>query len=183
MSSKLNISEIIVGHYKTLKNSDGTVAIADIFIFYLLPLFLSFLSIGCLFDIDKDLSSLLVNFGSIFTALLLSVLVLVYDQESKIDQLRGNDSLYPLKKRLLMELYYNISYSILCSLLLVLLCFFHSIIDGLTDQINISNLQITIKYDVFVATPLIVFITANLFLNIIMIVKRMHSMLTTHHGI
>lgn len=175
--------EIITGHHKTLKNSDGTVAGTDIFVFYLLPLFLSFLSIICLFDIDKDLSSLLVNFGSIFTALLLSVLVLVYDQESKIEQLKGNDGLYILKKRLLMELYYNISYSILCSLLLVLLSFFHSIIDGLTNQINISNLQITVKYDVFIATPLIVFITANLFLNIVMIVKRMHSMLTTHHGI
>lgn len=43
MSSKLNVVEIITGHHKTLKNSDGTVAVADIFVFYLLPLFLSYI--------------------------------------------------------------------------------------------------------------------------------------------
>lgn len=182
MSSKLNIADIISGHFKTLKDSNGKTSIVDIAVFFLIPLLLSVFSIYRSFDLSENIISLLVNFGSIFTALLLSVLVLVYDQESKVEGIRNSDPFYAIKKKLLRELYYNISHSILCSLLLVLLCFFHSIVDDKSSQISIFNLQITFKYDVFIATPLVIFITSNLFLNIIMIVKRMHAMLISHHG-
>lgn len=183
MSSKLNVLEIISGHLKTLKNSDGKISSADFFVFFLMPLLFSGFSIYRSFRLSENIISLLVNFGSIFTALLLSVLVLVYDQESKVENGRTSDSFYVIKKKLLRELYYNISYSILCSLLLVLLCFFHSLVNGQSSQINILNLYITFKYDEFIATPLVIFITSNLFLTIIMIVKRMHAMLISHHGI
>lgn len=182
MSSKLNITEIISGHFKTLKDSSGKTSVADISVFFLMPLLFSVFSMYRSFHLNDDITSLLVNFGSIFTALLLSVLVLVYDQESKVEAVIASDPLYTIKKKLLRELYYNISYSILCSLLLVLLCFFHSIVVAQSNQVNIFNLQLTIKYDEFIATPLVIFITSNLFLNIIMIVKRMHAMLISHHG-
>lgn len=182
MSSKINVIEIISGHIKTLNDPKGKIYTADLFVFYLLPLLLAILSIYHNFNLDKDITSLLVNFGAIFTALLLSVLVLVYDQESKIELVKKTDSLYEVKKNLLRELYYNISYSILCSVFLVLLCFFHSVVNGYWIEISVFETQITMKFDVFVATPLVVFITSNLFLNIIMIVKRMHTLLTTQHG-
>lgn len=182
MSSKLNITEIILGHFKTLKDSNGKTSITDISVFFLMPLLFSIISIYRSFHLNDDITSLLVNFGSIFTALLLSVLVLVYDQESKVEAVRATDPFYAIKKKLLRELYYNISYSILCSLLLVLLCFFHSIVESKSSQMDILNHQFTFKYDEFIATPLVIFITSNLFLNIIMIVKRMHAMLISHHG-
>ncbi|MDT1888187.1 hypothetical protein FPK60_23265, partial [Acinetobacter baumannii] len=79
---------------------------------------------------NKEIISLLVNLGSIFSALLLSVLVLVFDQEQKLEDRKeiaeekgkAVDPLFPTKKTLLEELYYNISYSVFCSIALVSLC-------------------------------------------------------------
>ncbi|WP_347987274.1 hypothetical protein [Methylomonas sp. AM2-LC] len=182
MSSKLNITEIILGHFKTLKNSNGNFSKADISVFFIMPLIFTFFSIYSSFRLNDDITSLLVNFGSIFTALLLSVLVLVYDQESKLDAVKNSDPFFTIKKELLRELYYNISYSIICSLLLVLLCFIHSIVESKCFLFNVFDMTLCFKYDEYLATPLVIFITSNLFLNIIMIVKRMHAMLISHHG-
>ncbi|MCF6615531.1 hypothetical protein IHV42_30340, partial [Escherichia coli] len=87
MSSKINICEVLIGHFRTLKNADtNKISLWDIFTFIILPFIISaaFSLLGS--GITKDLISLLVNFSAILTALLLSVLVLVYDQESKIRQ-------------------------------------------------------------------------------------------------
>lgn len=169
MSSKINVFEIVCGHTKTLNNRQQKISLIDLIIFYLLPAAISGALVYLKINIDTQLLSLLVNFGAIFTALLLSVLVLVYDQEAKVDRTEDKkQSSYILKKELLSQLYYNISYSILVSLTLVIVCFIHSMC-GVENKI----------IGIYVTTPLAVFITINLFLTIIMIVKRMHVLLTT----
>ncbi len=75
------------------------------------------------------------------------------------------DPLFDVKKSVLEELYYNISYSILCSILLVSLCLIYT-----------SIKYITIFHG-YILKPLIVFILINLLLNILMILKRMHTLL------
>ena len=177
MSSKINIYEIAKGHFDTLRDSDGKRSYIDLFTFILIPLAFGVVSALLSFNLNKDLSSLLVNFGSIFTALLLSVLVLVYDQESKLEDRKDKDGFYNSKKVLLNQLYYNISYSILCSVALVLLCFVHSVILGLQSSFSLLSHAFTIRYDMLFITPFVVIVTTNLFLNIIMIVKRMHALL------
>ncbi len=175
MSSKINVFEIVTGHFDTLRESNGKRSGADFFTFIFFPVALAVSSALLSFNLNKDLSSLLVNFGSIFTALLLSVLVLVYDQESKLEDQKEKDGFYEQKKELLNQLYYNISYSILCAVALVLLCFLHSVMLGV--QTHFSSLDVTIKYDVIFITPFVVYVTTNLFLNILMVVKRMHALL------
>lgn len=178
MSSKINILEIVSGHFRTLKDTEGKTSKIDIVVFIVLPVIIGLLSASLSFNLNKDLSSLLVNFGSIFTALLLSVLVLVYEQESKLENKENKDDInYVTKKRLLRELYYNISFSIVCSLSLVLFCFIHSIILNLVWNLSIGSYTLCIKFDVFFITPIVVVISINLFLNILMIVKRMHALL------
>ena len=179
MSSKINIIEIVIGHFETLKDSNGRISKSDLVTFFMLPFFIGLVSMLSEFNLDVNISSLLVNFGSIFTALLLSVLMLVYDQEIKLHDQKKHDGFFDLKKEILKQLYYNISYSILCSVALVLLCFFHSIIAGVHTNINIGEYSVTLKYDVHIVTPLVVFFAANLFLNILMIVKRMHVLLVS----
>lgn len=176
MSSKINVFEIVMGHVKTLQDPSGKALISDYFTFFAVPALVAFLGVYLKFTLNKDVSSLLVNFGSIFTALLLSVLVLVYDQESKIDGGKEKDPLYTPKKKLLSQLYYNISYSVVCSILLVVFCLLNSIIygDANSDSSKIEN----IWFGLFALTPITVFITSNLVLTIIMIVKRMHTLLT-----
>lgn len=108
MSSKLNVKGIVTGHFGTLIDAgEKSVSYTDVFSFYILPAIIAAIGIFYCFNISEEIASLLVNFGAIFTALLLSVLVLVYDQENKIDQ-SINEALQKAKKSLLNHLYYNI---------------------------------------------------------------------------
>ncbi|WP_347473242.1 hypothetical protein ABEF86_16710 (plasmid) [Acinetobacter thermotolerans] len=200
MSRKIDIFSIVRGHCSTLTNSDGTFNIYDIFTFCVLPLIFSGLASYYISKFSDDTLSLLVNFGSIFTALLLSVLVLIFDQENKIDEQyekyllfkeeieknpnlnessayrwiysRNLDENYWDKKKLLNQLYFNISFSIVISLFLVLICLIYSKIIESTHNIYIC---FTSKFLIFFIT----FSLITIFLNILMIVKRMHTMLTT----
>ncbi|MBN4178498.1 hypothetical protein ALP76_01565 [Pseudomonas savastanoi pv. glycinea] len=184
MSSKINVKDIVYGHIRTLSNVSGEWSWLDFLTFCFVPLALSVASVVIGFSLNKDVSSLLVNFGAIFTALLLSVLVLVFDQESKLDDKyqrdielkRTVDAFYTAKKKLLDELYYNISFSILSSLVLITTCFAFSMADSFVDP-KTSSVSVSLIFSKLVFTPLAVFITVNLLLTIIMIVKRLHSLL------
>lgn len=168
MSSKINVTDIILGHIATLADPSGKRSIMDYVTFFAVPTLFAVLGCMAKYNLKSEVSSMLVNFGAIFTALLLSVLVLVYDQESKLSDVRNIDPLFDAKKKLLKELYYNICFSIISSIFLVGLCFVHSIMSKTSGGV----------YAVYVLTPLIIFVTANLILTIVMIVKRMHAMLT-----
>ncbi|TMX41435.1 hypothetical protein [Vibrio sp. Hep-1b-8] len=186
MSSKINVLGIIHGHWKTLEhNGTGKVSFSDVFTFILFPLILAVLTIVFEFKFTNDLTSLLVNFGAIFTALLLSVLVLVYDQSTKLEDNKPEseaDISYKTKRTILDQLYYNICYSIIVSVLLVVSCFIESICRGKTSTFTLpleTPASICIDINTYVATPLVTFSTVNLIFTILMIVKRMHALLTS----
>lgn len=177
MSSKINVSDILKGHFKTLKNADtNKTSIQDIITFIITPIIISIMFVWLNHPFSNELISLLVNFGSIFTALLLSVLVLVYEQENKLDERNKSNPLpsYDAKKVLLSELYYNICYSMIISLLLVLICLIETIIR------NKCFLFFAAKIDVclYAISPVIMFLAIHLILTIVMIIKRMHVLLT-----
>lgn len=197
MSKKINVWCIISAHFRTLRDAGNSrYSKADVFTFIFFPVILSISSAWFNFNLNKDLNSLLVNFGAIFTALLLSVIVLIYDQENRVHEKKNsnqnevgkvtNDKLILLK-----ELYHNISYAILCSLALVVITFIHSALPPLLPE-TIEKYRIYLNYQVWkfnlnfdflftwstkVITPLIVFITSNIILTIIMIVKRLYLIL------
>lgn len=182
MSNKINIRGILSGHIDTLKDATtGKKSIIDLCVFFGLPLLSATIFLLCESNLSKEIASLLVNFGSIFTALLLSVLVLVYDQSNKLKEKNSQDILFSVRKDLLDELYYNISYAVIVSIVLVLSCLIHTILFDKTSTFNIGkiNYQLSINYGVYIFTPLIVFLTTNVILTIIMVVKRMHTLLTT----
>lgn len=182
MSSKINVIEIIRGHFKTLCDAGQTkLSAADIITFLVVPFFFAALGAILSFDLDNNIAPLLVNFGAIFTALLLSVLVLVYDQETKLESNGTRTKLADIRARLLDQLYYNICYAIICSMLLVLACFAFYAVNKITFQIPMPNRLESFKFNlgIHVVTPVAVFLTLNLSLTIIMVVKRMHILLTT----
>ncbi|NIF02230.1 hypothetical protein F3J38_19550 [Pantoea sp. Acro-805] len=189
MSSKINVCDVLVGHFRTLRDArTDKISFYDIFTFIISPILAAALFTIFGKGVTKDLISLLVNFSAILTALLLSVLVLVYDQESKIRQNQAADTFYEAKKTLLTELYYNICYSILCGVLLVVLCFVVSMFPVSGDGYFISDthsyyfgkIDLTLKFNFinYILCPLVMFFCVHLILNIVMIVKRMHALLT-----
>lgn len=178
MSGKINVVSIVAGHIATLSEPGGARSFLDYFTFFVVPTTLAVLGAFAGFQISDQTSSLLVNFGAIFTALLLSVLVLVYDQESKLDDKAALDqgsrgNLYDSKKELLRQLYFNISFSIVSSLLLILICFVASAMSGISAVTGETKQFLQVWF----FTPLATFVTVNLLLTIVMVVKRMHTLL------
>lgn len=173
MSKKISVSNICTEHLRTL-------AKRDLFSFLGLPIVVV---IGALlFDIRlaKDTLSLLVSFGSIFTALLLSLLVLIFDQENKLDEKaevwNSNQNTIPLfnkRKLLLSELYSNISFSIICSLFLVLSCLVLAQFLSYSQPSGINN-----NLSKWLLNPVITVLLILTVLNILMILKRIHTLLT-----
>jgi hypothetical protein len=198
MSKKINIISIVKGHFNSLNNSDKSFNFADCLTFKILPVGIALLFAFFYQGFTNNTLSLLVSFGSIFTALLLSVLVLIFDQETNIDDRyekvllykeqmerdpslkesatyrmiysRNYDEKYPVKKELLRQLYYNISFSIICSLLLILTCLIYS-----------ENIGKTFTYAIYFTDFLkflVIVVLITIFLNILMIVKRLNALLT-----
>jgi len=182
MTAKVNVIEIITGHWDTLKDaSSKKVSKKDILTFYIIPILFSAVFVANNFSLTDNLTTLLINFSAIFTALLLSVLVLVYDQGEKLNQAikEKTNAILNLKRKLLEELYFNICYSIVVSLAMIFFCLAEVISRGKLVYLPISNTVQTIDLSCILLTPIIVFLTLNLMLTILMIVKRMHTLLST----
>ncbi|WP_373960341.1 hypothetical protein [Vibrio gigantis] len=190
MSNKINVIGILKGHINTLKNAGSDrLSLSDSITFFVFPIGIASLSYFFGFSLTSDLTSLLVNFGAIFTALLLSVLVLVYDQGSKLEDKAAQckqageavPAMIDTKKTLLDQLYYNICYAIVFSVLLVVSCVLESIARGKIIPVKSSMLDFTgcIDFSSWFLMPLVVFVAIHLILTILMIIKRMHILLTT----
>ena len=181
MSSKINICSIITGHIKTLKDaSSGKVSSLDYATFYVAPITIAVLLSLSEIKVTSDANSLLVNFGAIFTALLLSVLVLVYDQGEKLRNISDESSKHniDLKRTLLEQLYFNICYAIVTSVILVFLCLVYTFLPDNECTILIKTFSFDIDLKLFIASPLILMTVMNLLLTILMVVKRMHTLLS-----
>lgn len=186
MSSKINICCIISEHYDSLRDSaTGKYAPSDIFTFVLIPVFIAGFSVFFDVKLTNELIGLLVNFGSIITALLLSVLVLVYDQRNKIDEKNSTETsvnaLQQLKLGVLDQLFSNICYATIVSVSLVVTCFLEQMSRptpvAATQKISgISSIEIIHGW---ILSPLIFFLIAHVILTLLMVIKRMHTLLTS----
>lgn len=188
MSSKINVINIIRGHFSTLFGGQRLSGVCiDSFTFIGLPLLFCVLGLKSKLSVSSEIVSLAVNFGAIFTALLLSVLVLVYDQESKLrERIREseNDDDYRkynhphtnTKLKLMEQLYVNISYCILTSIALVGVAaatLFYAAIDVKLIAPWLASLE-PIRT---IFTPLIIYLLTHLIITILMVVKRIHALL------
>ncbi|UTH73326.1 hypothetical protein [Chromobacterium sp. IIBBL 290-4] len=188
MSAKINFFLIVKDHLGTLSDVSGRRLKIDIFTFYGVPFLF-----GVLFSIKgggvkPEVLSMLVNFGAIFTALLLSVLMLVYEQQNKLEErnaVAGSVSFFNEKKKLLEQLYSNISYSVVVSMLLVMFSLFYVLIDSFSIELDFKFLSFDgVELNSgnwvcnYLIAPFLIFITVNLILTILMVVKRTYSLLT-----
>lgn len=85
------------------------------------------------------------------------------------------------RKQILNELYFTICYCVIGSMMLVFIAAINSVVK--TDVVDMvfkdASFSFDLNTDVF--TPLCVYIAINLILTIVMIVKRMHVLLTTEN--
>lgn len=184
MSSKINVFDIITGHISTLKNSGSNkLSKLDLITFFGIPFIFALTGMFYGYNLSSDVINIFVNFGSIFTALLLSVLVLIYDQENKLDDKKSSNNNVPFydeKKIILNDLYFSICYCVVASMALV----FVSTLDAVfvfCREISINDFFLKISANTHLLTPISIFLAVNIILTILMIVKRMHMLLTTQN--
>jgi hypothetical protein len=176
MSLKINVLFLVKEHFLTLKHDGtGNISFTDLFSFVALPIFLSGATIFFEVKLSADFTDAVINFGAIFSALLMSVLVLVYDQDAKLNDViqkaeNNSKANLGLKKELLKQLYHNICFAIVASLSIVVL----SLVQVLAESYK------WIFVSTWIITPFIIFFLCSMILTTLMVVKRMHALLESN---
>lgn len=162
---KINVSSIVLDHLGTLKEIDSqSPSKYDLSLFFVFPLLISILFSVLNIRLDKDLVSILINVFAIFAGLLLNLLILMYDVISKQSGSNSKEEKDKIKFRLLKEIYYNISFGIFLSLVIVVI-------------LSISMIFLSKPFNSFLS--FVVFALSILFvLTLLMILKRIHSLLS-----
>ncbi|HCM9652323.1 MULTISPECIES: hypothetical protein [Enterobacter] len=160
--NKINVYWLIKNHVASLKE-DGANCLSrsDICLHFIFPLLASLLI--CIFFkvMPGSVVGIMVNFGSITTALLMSAVVMVYDQKSKIidkkDKEIVEDKIKTYSKNigLYRELCQNICFAILTSIIIVILAAILSFYDVKTTTSLYTGFFIAISffcYALFIST-------------------------------
>lgn len=121
MFKSINPSIIISSHFKTFRRLNGNnkmMSPADFLLFACLPIFLAILLTylnpeGLVIE-SSDLIKVIAIFGAFF----FNLLALIFNIKDKIKNNAGDN---PLKKKFADEIHANISFSILLSILLIVL--------------------------------------------------------------
>jgi len=155
-SSKIDVRDIIVDHYKTLANANSKKADdSDIIIFFILPAVIAtaLLLLGA--NLEEGMIGNVISGLSIFVGLLLNVLVLIFDLVKK-------DSKSSIKNELLKQSLANISFTILLSLFCI-----------------ITSIVTLVKYDIIKLSSmwLTYFLLMEFVACLLMIIKRMYRLL------
>lgn len=179
MSKKINVFIIIKDHLDTLRNhQDHKISLCDILTFLILPFFAVVGLAIYQFTVNKELVSLIVNFASIVTSLLISVLVLIYDQSSKITLSNNSDNVQALKKQVLEQLFSNVSFTILMGIVTVVFCLLLNVFpvtqEGFYQTTNIEIAGYTTTLNTILFTPTILFFLLEMILTLFMALKRLH---------
>ncbi|MBF0163291.1 MAG: hypothetical protein HQM01_02100 [Magnetococcales bacterium] len=168
MSSKINIAPIFSGHLATLKNhTTGKTSYYDMFVFFVIPIIFGSLSLLCDIKLSSQASSILITALSIFSGLLINVLVLIYSVYQNIPSIdipedQNQIEMVKLEKRILQETFSNISFANLIAIIIV-------IIVSIMESINIGYQEIISS---FIIVALIHFT-----LTILMVLKRIHILI------
>jgi len=160
MFSKIDVFDIIRDHCKTLSNyNTKRILWGDVVSLFFIPLILAVIFFYLNVVIIEGLRNLLVTSLSIFAALLFNLLLLIYDIVKK------GSSKDTLKNDFLEEIYKNISFTILLSIITVIFLVFATLLP--------QNTIFSRIIDSLSAYLIIVFV-----LTLLMILKRVHILLT-----
>lgn len=168
MIAKIDLTDILIDHFKTLSDINGKLLILDFLLFLGFPIIPAVLSVIFHLSLNEGLITLLVTCLSIFAALLFNLLLLVYDIIRKPEN-RSTDPLsmeyVHLKMIYLKQIYANISFCILISILAVIIL--------LIGYFSLSIPALNIVF--FIIT---IYLLGIFLLTLFMVLKRVHILLT-----
>lgn len=169
MLDKINVARIIVGHVDTLRDfSSERRSVADIAFFFGAPLIVSGLGWYLHWGLYVDALNALLAAFAIFAALLLNLLLLIYTFSA--------DRTHPVtlarvRGALVRELHDNIAFATLTSLAIVVVALVSVAELKIQDPVNP-------KHTGPVMTFVIIYLTGNFILTVLMVLKRIHVLLS-----
>jgi len=165
--SKIDVLPIVVRHFDTLRDhSTGKLSSVDIVVFFGIPLAASLAAFHYRLTLTSDaLNAILASF-SIFAALLLNLLLLVYTragEDVRPDIFSANI------KQFIRELSENIEFAVLVSVFVVI-CSLIAVVTLKADPGKAPHATLTVSV-------ILVYLTSNFLLTLLMVLKRIHAML------
>lgn len=113
MKSKINLHEIIEKHFSTLKSDDGNFIKKDKKIFFRYPIYIGFLMLIFITTPNEKLINIFTLSLSVFIGLFLNLLVLIISFAENKLKIKDNKN----RTELLKQTFYNITYTIVVSLI------------------------------------------------------------------
>ena len=161
MFEKINVVGIFHKHFDTFRSyKTGKIHLPDIMLFLILPSLISLLLIVFHHLLTKELANIMATSFSVFAGLLLNLLLLLFDLVDK-EENKKNARITALLK----ELYSNISFCILISVIIVFSLF--SLFLDITFLWYIRALSFFVYYFLFM-----------FMLTLMMVIKRIDKMLS-----
>lgn len=122
----LSVTDIIKNHINCFRNSNNKrIMVIPILNYMIVPLMMGFAA-ALLKIIDSDMINIITIIVSILTSMLFTVLGMIIDMKSKInDNPNYFSTEAEISKRSLIETYYTIMFEILVSVVLLVLCLFN----------------------------------------------------------
>jgi hypothetical protein len=166
--SKIDVIPLVARHLDSLRDhSTGERSWSDVVLFFGIPLTISAVAFYFSWLITLESLNSVLGAFAIFAGLLFNLLLLIYtfstDEHPK--------SLARVRGELILELHDNIAYSVLVSIFIVLLALLGTALlkhnDGIVNPGRVGRYL----------TAVITFLIANFFLTLLMILKRIHTML------
>lgn len=155
---KINVWRIIADHFSTLKNDNAkNISVVDLLVFFGLPALLLFLIIESKVCFSKEALNFAATTFAIFIGLLLNIQVLIFTSANK------NNSAD--RKKLLREVFSNISFSILLFILCLSICATLLFVPPGTTFVVLQSAMI--------------YFALSAGLTLLMILKRIHIILQT----
>ena len=165
--NKINILRIIAEHVHTLRDfSTNRLSAADVVVFFGLPALLAGIAGWYRVGFNYDVMNALLTAFSIFAGLLLNLLLLVF---SFADRLEVSGSFQSVRQQLLKEVHSNIAFAILVSMAIVVVAI-----------VAVIRLKMASgpSYTGPILTGTLVYFIANFVLTLLMILKRMHILMS-----
>lgn len=167
MIGKIDFRAVVRDHFATLVNENTQrQSGADFILFYLVPIVLAMALLHSHLIFGKTMGNVLITALAVFAGLLFNLLLLIFDIANKPRP--DSDKLTPNKIRFLKEIYSNIAYAILISLLTIIVVLVHFLF-----------FTLSFKSGLFFSAFLVYILTGNFVLTLLMVLKRIHILLRT----
>lgn len=167
MFDKVNILKIVRDHLGTLKdNSTGRYRPHDFLLFFLMPLIVAAVFVRLYGSLPASLIGVIVTSLSIFTALLLNLLLLAYNITRNSESSRG-EHIRQMREKLFHEIFSNIAFAVLIALVTVVVVLYFG---TMSDSPSLPGK--------IILSAIIYYFGTLFLLTLLMLLKRVYSLLS-----